>query len=372
MSVFNYKIMPYINYKLTLLFLSIQCLIIHFGYSQVQNNAAYAKWSGTFYSTLPCLDCDSIHYVLKLHKDRSFEEEVIYDGKSADVVFQKGNYNISSNGIMYLVRKKNGFKYFRKHPDGLRLLDTNARIVHDETAYRFILKTAKRYTTPNFVRHKYNEGTNFYAFGNNDKWEIDIEFGKIFTYKTDTDSITSRISKADTSLDKKTIVLVAKNDSLEFRINIQRDSCRNPLSGELFATKATIQMIEQDGKVIELSGGGRMLPSYHLTGIWIARKIYKKKIKPEYHIPKIEFNTVSEKIKGYSSCNHFEGHLLAESENLKCLFSPTTIQSCPDVKYEADMYRILSSKKLNYKLEGTTLKIFEGKIQALELENIQK
>ena len=230
-----------------------------------------------------------------------------------------------------------------------------------------------RYTTPNFVRHKYNEGTNFYAFGNNDKWEIDIEFGKIFTYKTDTDSITSRVSKADTSLDKKTIVLIAKNDSIEFRINIQRDSCRNPLTGERFTAKTSIQLIQKGSSEIkELSGGGRMLPNYQLSGIWIATKIYKKRIKTEYHIPKIEFNTVTEKIKGYSSCNHFEGHLLVESENMKCIFTPTTMQACPDVKYEADLYRILSSKELTYKFEGTVLKIFEGKTQALELQNIEK
>jgi hypothetical protein len=347
--------------------------ILVFNAHSQDNKAAYAKWAGTYYSTLPCIDCDSIHYVLRLHKDRSFEEELIYKGNSDTIVTHKGNYNIPLNGIMHLVRKKKGFKYFRKHPDGLRLLDTNAKIVHDETAYRFILKTAKRYTTPNFVRHKYNESTNFYAFGNNDKWEIDIEFGKIFTYKTDTDSITSRVSKADTSLDKKTIVLVAKNDSIEFRINIQRDSCRNPLTGERFASKVTVQLIKKGSiELVELNGGGRMLPNFHLSGIWIATKIYKKRIKSEYHIPKIEFNTVTEKIKGYSSCNHFEGHLLTESENLKCEFSPTTIHTCPDVKYEADLYRILSSNKLTYKFEGSILKIFEGEIQALELQNIEK
>ena len=115
-----------------------------------------------------------------------------------------------------------------------------------------------------------------------------------------------------------------------------------------------------------------MLPNYQLSGIWIATKLYKKKIKPEYHIPKIEFNTVSEKIKGFSSCNHFEGHLLTESENMKCVFSPTRLQICPDVKYEADLYRILASCNLTYLFEGTTLKIFEGKIQALELRNIEK
>lgn len=361
-------------FKLTKTFLFLSALILTAFAGQSQDTkAAYAKWAGTYYSTLPCIDCDSIHYVLRLHKDRRFEEELIYKGKSDTVVAHKGNYNIPANGIMHLVRKKKGFKYFRKHPDGLRLLDTNAKIVHDETAFRFILKTAKRYTTPNFVRQKYSEGTNFYAFGNNDKWEINIEFGKIFTYLTDTDSITARVSKADTSADKKTIALIAKNDSIEFRINILRDSCRNPLTGERFAAKISIQMIKKNASEIkELTGGGRMLPNYQLSGIWIATKIYKKRIKPEYHVPKIEFNTATEKIKGYSSCNHFEGDLLVESENLKCVFLPSSLQKCPDAKYEADLYRILSSKQLSYKFEGATLKIFEGKIQALELQNIEK
>lgn len=365
--------LSFTKFKLYKIFLFLALYFLFASPCSSQNNAAYAKWAGTYHSTLPCLDCDSIHYVLRLYKDRRFEEELIYKGKSDTVVTHKGNYNIPSNGIMHLVRKKKGFKYFRKHPEGLRLLDTNAKIVHDETAYRFILKTAKRYTTPNFVRHKYSEGTNFYAFGNNDKWEINIEFGKIFTYLTDSDSITSRVSKADTSADKKTISLIAKNDSIEFRINIQRDSCRNPLTGERFAAKVFVQLIKKGTtETKELTGGGRMLPNYQLSGIWIATKLYKKKIKPEYHIPKIEFNTVSEKIKGFSSCNHFEGHLLTESENMKCVFSPTRLQICPDVKYEADLYRILASCNLTYLFEGTTLKIFEGKIQALELRNIEK
>ncbi|MGD8971536.1 MAG: copper resistance protein NlpE, partial [Desulfobacterales bacterium] len=148
---------------------------------------------GRYEGYLPCADCPGIEYELWLSADGTFSESVFYIGRSGQSAVRKGTNNVEGD-IVVLDKSEAGLKYFAPHPHGLQVLDIHGRPTTGNLSRRYILTRKTEYEdamltneTLMLMRKKLDQGVDFYAFGNEPSWSLDIDFekGMWFTSLTD-------------------------------------------------------------------------------------------------------------------------------------------------------------------------------------------
>jgi heat shock protein HslJ len=340
--------------------------------AQTISNESLKKWLGTYSSTLPCTDCKEMQYVISLKPDRSFREEIIYVGKSDKIETNLGRFVVSGNGILSLTRSNQGPKFFRKHPDGLRMLDENAKIRTENSAY--LLKEAKLITSPELLNQKYMNNISCYLFADSLDWSLDIVSQKTVTFKSKQDSTVLFLSKPDTSK-VQTIHYIAKNDSIEMDILIQKDSVRNSVSGERFANRVVLNVKKPNKANVLLKGAGRFLPDYRINNIWVLKTMNGKKLKPKQFakgFPTLEINTRDNRIHGFSGCDNYTGEAIFEANAFVANLNRISGTNCEAKKMEVKFFNALNSKLLTYRFSDYTdfLQILEKGKVVLELKNV--
>ncbi len=307
--------------------------------AQTISNESLKKWLGTYSSTLPCTDCKEMQYVISLKPDRSFREEIIYVGKSDKIETTLGRFKVSGNGILTLVRSNEGPKFFRKHPAGLHMLDEKAKIHTENSAY--LLKEAELITSPELLNQKYINNISCYLFADSLDWSLDIVSQKTVTFQSKQDSIVLLLSKPDTSKDQ-TIHYIAKNDSIEMDILIQKDSVRNAVSGERFVNRVVLNVKKPNQANVLLKGAGRFLPDYRINNIWVLKTMNGKKLKPKQFtkgFPTLEINTRDNRIHGFSGCNNYIGEAMFEANAFVVNLNLISKTSCEAKKNGSQIFQ---------------------------------
>ena len=95
--------------------------------------------TGSYLGNIPCADCESIRYELRLHENLSYTLKLMYEGKSEEIIKIEGFYSLADAFVIVLDAKAGTMNYLKKADEGLLLLDKNGSEIHGELAEAYVL-----------------------------------------------------------------------------------------------------------------------------------------------------------------------------------------------------------------------------------------
>lgn len=146
-----------------------------------ENQKIIEDLSGNYSGKFPCSDCDYIDYSISLFEDGTFKLTYTYVGKSNAPIEKSGKYILTNRLLIQLNNSANGMNFLRKIPDGLLLLDKNGNEFSKDISQKYklfpIVSNANSSIAlkKKLLFKKWNSGINFYAFGNEPFWSLDID-----------------------------------------------------------------------------------------------------------------------------------------------------------------------------------------------------
>jgi hypothetical protein len=94
---------------------------------------------GNYIGNIPCADCESIQYQLKLIENLSYTLKLMYQGRSEEIVEYEGFYSLTDTFLILLDEKAGTMNYLTKADNGLLLLDKNGSEIQGELAEAYHL-----------------------------------------------------------------------------------------------------------------------------------------------------------------------------------------------------------------------------------------
>ncbi|MEN8125025.1 MAG: copper resistance protein NlpE N-terminal domain-containing protein [Bacteroidota bacterium] len=338
--------------------------------------------SGTYLGMLPCADCEIIIYRLQLNNDKTYQSKITYQGKSDKPILVKGTYTINNRLLIQLDEQAGSMNLFQKESKGLLLLDKNGNKITGDLADNYSLLPITKEVSNNknvrlqkIIQKKYQEGIDFYAFGNEPFWSLDMDFEKGFHFKNleglDFNAPSVEPVKA---MDANVSRYRSITESGEIIIQLNQTGCTDNMSGEKFDYSVSIDIKtsnEEDYK--KYKGCGNYVPDYKLNDIWAIIEVDGIKIDPSNfnkNAPRIEINLIDKNILGTDGCNTFRGSINVEKNIIYFGNLASTMMACTDnTEISTKIGKILSNNKLSYDYKNNLIFYDNGK-KVMELKHI--
>lgn len=324
----------------------------------------------TYKGTIPCADCEGIIYILSLSTDNFYKEVIIYKGKNAMPITAAGNYTIK-NGFITLDKTSGAMNYFKQEGNDLLMLDINGQVIGGNLASAYLLENE----TPNagnrnsaamtpFINNRENtkqkSGIDFYAFGNEPSWSLDIDFENNMHFKnSDGRDIITAAGKGEKAMDANVIRYASKNGTAFLSIQIMQQGCTDPMSGEKFAYSVSVETKNNEEAVAQhFTGCGKYITNEKLNGTWTIKSIDGKPITNAKQfmngMPKLEINLDAKSYSGTSGCNSFSGKLVIEGTTIRFGNMAATEMYCNGNSFEQNYFKALN-ESTNYSLKNGDL-----------------
>lgn len=96
-------------------------------------------WSGTYVGVTPCADCAGIDTTLTLRPDGTFKRDLLYVGKSNELITEQGKFEWRDNGADIALILKNAAILYKVGENRLFMLDADGNRITGMFADRYIL-----------------------------------------------------------------------------------------------------------------------------------------------------------------------------------------------------------------------------------------
>ena len=337
---------------------------------------------GTYLGMLPCDDCEKIIYRLQLNKDKTYQAKITYQGKDVAPVTKEGTYSLTGDFKVHLEGMPNELGYLLPQDYGFLVLNSNGEPVKgaDATAYA-LLPATRQADNPRhdrfvkILQDKAQKGIDFYAFGNEPFWSLDIDFEKDITFKQPQgEAFTAKTGKAEKAMDAPVERYRSVTDKGEIIVEIHKKPCSDNMAGDKYDYSVTIELkLTGDTGYRSFHGCGVYIPDYRLHDIWAIREVEGEKIDPAgfKEAPRLEINLTSGKIMGSDGCNAFNGKVVAERNTLSIGNLAQTMRACAKNAAISDKIgKNLSGKTLSYRFEDGYLNLYDNNKKVLALKHI--
>ncbi len=352
---------------------------------QIQNkmNEKYLnEISDTYLGMLPCADCEKIIYRLQLNSDKTYQSKITYQGKSNTPILKKGNYTINDRLLIQLDDQSGNMNYFKKQSKGLLLLDKDGHEITGELADKYymlpVVKSVENHNKSSYKKilyKKFQKGIDFYAFGNEPFWSLDMDFEKGYRFKN-LDGLEFNAPPVEPvkAMDADVSRYRSITESGEIIIQLNQTECTDTMSGQKFDYSVTIDFKTSKGTDYKTyKGCGNYVLDYRLHDIWAIIEVDGTKVNRadfKKNAPKMEINLTEHTVFGSDGCNTFRGSV--KTERNKIQFGPlaSTMMACIDnTEISSKIGKILSSKTLTFKRENNLVFYDNGK-KVMELKHI--
>jgi uncharacterized membrane protein len=334
---------------------------------------------GRYEGYLPCADCPGIEYKLLLNADGTYSESIFYTGRSGQPVVRKGTYTVEGD-IIVLDKSEAGLKYFAPHPHGSQVLDIHGRPTTGNLSRRYILtrKTESEDAmltneTLMLMRKKLDQGVDFYAFGHEPSWSLDIDFekGMWFTSLTDLPEMNTPPGREDKAQDADVTRYFAQTEEGTLIVTVLRGECTDAMSGEQFPFKARVDVKRSsDNDYTSFEGCGRYVMDSRLNDIWVLMLFGDRKLEAQDFrkgFPILEFNLNENRVVGSTGCNRISGKFETRGNRITIGQLATTRMACPNMAFEQEFLSAVTGEAFHYAIDAGRLTLTGDNGVVLEL-----
>jgi len=335
-------------------------------------NKQVGHFIGQYEGILPCADCDGIVIQLELFQNFTYQATVKQGNKLDSIEEINGSFALQSDGIVALDKTVSGTTFFQKNEADLTVLDQNAKEIISGMNDAYVLKRFEKKVKPfesdhpkaEFLKKKWDQGTVFYAIGNEPSWSLDITQTGSLIFK-DSNGIVHEFpaSKALPSIDPKIIDYRSATKESEIVIQMAEKTCDDSMSDDEFSYQVNISIKaakEKESKVYQ--GCGNYVPNYNLNGNWNiieAQGIQINQSTFPNKEPYLSFDLFNQTVSGNDGCNNFHGKVFFKIDQIS--FGPTagTLMACPNMELSNKIVGAISEKPLQINLENDLI-FYEG------------
>jgi len=347
------------------------------------NNEFIEKIAGTYVGKIPCADCEAILYTLQLNNDKTYKSTLTYLGKSNSPISNDGEFSIIKGNTIELDENAGSMNYFQKVEDGFLLLDKNGKVIEGDLAnnYKFIPKKEDIENMENsgmqkILLKKQAEGFDFYAFGNEPSWSLDIDFDKVIHLKS-ANGIDFRAPAVDPVMaqDHNVKRYRSVTESGEIIVQIIQGECMDNMSGQKFSYQVTVDFkTSKETDYTTFKACGMYVPDYRLHDIWAMEEVKGIKINPSDYrknAPNLEINVNEKRAFGSDGCNTFRGSVYNEENKLHFGPMASTMMACiANEEITAEINKVLATKNLTYTIENNRLSLFDKDQKVMVLKHV--
>lgn len=331
---------------------------------QKEINKVKKNISGTYAGSLPCADCEEIIYQLQLNEDLSYRSRVIYEGRSDVPIKKTGTFTINDDLVIQLDQQAGNMNYFKKSGNGLLMLDRDANEITGDLADKYNLLPIMNMESSEYIKgekqqmiyKKWEDGVDFYAFGNEPFWSLDMDLDKEIRLKNldGLDFIAPAVEPIS-AMDANVKRYRSITETGEIIVQLMQGECTDNMSGEKFYYGVSVDYKPNTAtEYTTYKGCGRFVPDPRLHDIWAIKEVNGTKIIPEEfkrEHPRLEINITEGKVFGQDGCNSFRGGIEVQNEAIIFGNLASTMMACPDMEINTKITKALSGSKLTYKLE---------------------
>ena len=216
-----------------------------------------------------------------------------------------------------------------------------------------------------FLQNKYNHGIDFYAFGNEPFWAIDIEYDGEFKLTTlEGLKIIGKSVLDSSSINHNVIKYTTADKNYEVKLRFLKKDCSDTMSDNRFSYAVNVDYRKKGkGDFSSLVGCGNLVPDLKLHNNWIILSVNGNMLNEIDFMqgePNITIDVVKKKITGNDGCNNLFGGFQSEKGVLIFEHLASTMMACPNLEISNEVSKTLSNKKLNYKMKDNKLLLYNN------------
>jgi heat shock protein HslJ len=326
--------------------------------------------AGDYLGMLPCADCEKIRFRLSLNEDRTFISSMIYIGKSDIPIEYHGKYEVRKDGIIVLIKKDKGMKYFKPSPKGLLMLDIHGNEIKGSMSDSYILTLMLRKDNATEAVAFADHRVAFNAHGNYPSCSLEMDSQNAFLFRTpglpDVISPPADINKAQ---DADVTRYRAVSDNSEIIVTVYSQECMDTISGEKYAFKVKVEIkstSKTDARVYE--GCGDFIADTRLDHVWTFEKVNGISLNPADYskgLPTLEILTKENRISGQDGCNTIGGAMTCRGNSIRFISMYSTRMACP--KESLNVGLLLGNKTFDFVIENHHLILKQGETEVAVL-----
>lgn len=337
-------------------FVTLFCILFLFGCAGSKNDLAL----GTYYGWLPCADCEGIAYALTLDTDSTYNEAVVYQGRSAEVERNNGRYTMDGTGTITLLDKEptEGMRQFLYKDDTLRMLDLSGKVVRGDLKDRYVLSETKP-TGFSMDVQPAETTVDFKATGNEPSWVLTIDFDRQMEFKSLDEAgfqLRTPVPAPVSPQDVDAIQFRAQTDEGELQVTVFSTECTDTMSGEVFSHEVRVRAKTSDlADFVEYTGCGDYVGNYRLNAVWELTELDGEAVASQGKAPNLRFDLHEGQVSGFGGCNRISGPVTMEGNQVRFGNLASTKMACPSMKLEDMFLKALGSGPFESTLSVTTM-----------------
>lgn len=220
------------------------------------------------------------------------------------------------------------------------------------------------------MQQKRKAGIDFYAFGNEPSWTLDM--GKSFHFIAPGIDISFPTVEGVKTMDADVTRYRSLTESSEIIIQLSHNPCSGSGEGLPFKVHVDYKKLT-DKDYISLDGCGRYTGDNRVHDIWAIVEFEGKELTKEdfnQNMPTMEININTGKVMGTDGCNRFAGSVEVQDKFLLFSQFAGTRMACPKMEMGDKITRALSGKKLKFEIGGNKMTLFEQQKKLMVLKHI--
>lgn len=225
------------------------------------------------------------------------------------------------------------------------------------------------------MRKKLDQGIDFYAFGNEPSWSLDIDFEKgmwFTTSLTDLPEMNTPPGREDKAQDADVTRYFAQTEAGTLIVTVLRGECTDAMSGEQFLFKARVDVKRSlDNDYTSFEGCGRYVMDSRLNDIWVLTLFGDRQLEARDFrkgLPVLEFHLNDNRVVGTTGCNQISGNFRIRGDKITIGQLATTRMACPNMAFEQEFLSAITDKTLRYTINKGRLVLIDGNGMVMEFK----
>jgi len=215
------------------------------------------------------------------------------------------------------------------------------------------------------MQQKRKAGIDFYAFGNEQSWTLDMDMNKSIHFKASGIDVSFPAVDGEKAMDADLTRYRSLTESVEIIIQLNHVACTGSTFSEGLPFKVHVDYKRfTDTDYTSFDGCGRYTGDYRVHDIWAIIEIEGKELTKEdfnQDMPTMEININTGKVMGTDGCNRFAGSVEVQDKYLIFSQLAGTRMACPKMEMGDKITKILSGNKLGFEIENNKMSLFNNR-----------